>query len=139
MELKSGRYSKNLTVRCLVWSMNEGLVGPILWACQVLCIFLIIRTATRAKTPILAPSWLALTPKSRSRKGYFTQILDLRLLDNMSPPALHIPAQPLITFALAVGIITFVISYWISIDKGWIYYPWYFLSSSINFSPGEIF
>jgi len=54
-----------------------------------------------------------------------------------SPHALHIPARPLTLFALTVGLATFVASYAISIEEGWIYYPWYFLSSSINFSPAS--
>ena len=55
----------------------------------------------------------------------------------MSDYALHIPARPLTVFALTVGLATFVASYAISIEEGWIYYPWYFLSSSINFSPAS--
>ena len=49
----------------------------------------------------------------------------------------NIPARPMVAFALTLGIATFAYAYQISIDKGWIVYPYYFLSSAINHSPAS--
>ena len=50
---------------------------------------------------------------------------------------LEIDARKLIVFALLTGLVTFAWCYKISIDEGFMYYPYYFLSSSINVMPAS--
>ncbi|GMH51297.1 hypothetical protein TL16_g05041 [Triparma laevis f. inornata] len=43
----------------------------------------------------------------------------------------------MVGFAITLGVATFAYAYQISIEKGWIAYPYYFLSSAINHSPAS--